>query len=52
MARIRHLAICTNRQEELAEFYRNTFGLTEVFRHKSAESGKIAIYLTDGEIKN
>jgi catechol 2,3-dioxygenase-like lactoylglutathione lyase family enzyme len=50
MARIRHLAICTNRQEELAAFYRTTFGMTEVFRHPSAESGKIGIYLSDGEI--
>ena len=50
MARIRHLAICTNQQEELAAFYRSTFGLTEVFRHPSAESGKIGIYLSDGEI--
>jgi methylmalonyl-CoA/ethylmalonyl-CoA epimerase len=50
MARIRHLAICTNRQEELAAFYCDTFGLTEQFRHRSAESGKIAIYLSDGAI--
>jgi len=50
MPRIRHLAICTNRQEELAEFYRQTFGLTEVFRHMGAESGKLAVYLSDGEI--
>jgi catechol 2,3-dioxygenase-like lactoylglutathione lyase family enzyme len=50
MARIRHLAICTDRQEELAAFYRATFGLTEVFRHPSAESGKIGIYLSDGEM--
>jgi catechol 2,3-dioxygenase-like lactoylglutathione lyase family enzyme len=50
MARIRHLAICTDRQEELAAFYRTTFGMTEMFRHASAESGKIGIYLSDGEI--
>src|ERR1700678_1450275 len=50
MARIRHMAICTNRQEELAKFYRETFGLVEVFRHASAESGKIGIYLSDGEL--
>jgi catechol 2,3-dioxygenase-like lactoylglutathione lyase family enzyme len=49
MARIRHLAICTDRQEELATFYRDTFGLVEVFRHKG-ESGKTAVYLSDGEI--
>jgi catechol 2,3-dioxygenase-like lactoylglutathione lyase family enzyme len=49
MARIRHLAICTDRQEVLATFYRDTFGLAEVFRHKG-ESGKTAIYLSDGEI--
>lgn len=50
MARIRHLAICTNRQEELAAFYCSAFGMTEQFRHKSAESGKVAIYLSDGAI--
>jgi catechol 2,3-dioxygenase-like lactoylglutathione lyase family enzyme len=50
MARIRHLAICTDRQEELAAFYRATFGMTEMFRHASAESGRIGIYLSDGEI--
>lgn len=50
MSRIGHLAICTNRQEELAGFYRETFGLTEVLRHTSAESGKVAVYLSDGEI--
>lgn len=50
MARIRHLALTTNSQEEHAKFYCNTFGMTEVFRHKSAESGKLAIYLTDGEV--
>jgi catechol 2,3-dioxygenase-like lactoylglutathione lyase family enzyme len=44
------MAICTNRQEELAKFYRDTFGLVEVFRHASAESGKIGIYLSDGEM--
>jgi catechol 2,3-dioxygenase-like lactoylglutathione lyase family enzyme len=44
------MAICTDRQEELAKFYRDTFGLVEVFRHASAQSGKIGIYLSDGEI--
>jgi predicted enzyme related to lactoylglutathione lyase len=38
----------SNRQEEIATFYRTTFGLTEVLRHTSAESGRIAIYLSDG----
>jgi catechol 2,3-dioxygenase-like lactoylglutathione lyase family enzyme len=50
MARIRHIAMRSNRQEEIAAFYRSTFGLTEVLRHTSAESGKLAVYLTDGEI--
>lgn len=50
MARIRHIAMRSNRQEEIAAFYRATFGLTEVLRHISANSGKLAIYLTDGEI--
>jgi len=50
MARIRHLAIRSARQEELAAFYRDTFGLVEVFRHQGAETGQMAIYLSDGEI--
>jgi catechol 2,3-dioxygenase-like lactoylglutathione lyase family enzyme len=50
MPRIRHLAICTDRQEELAAFYRTTFGMTEMTRHASATSGKLGIYLSDGEI--
>jgi catechol 2,3-dioxygenase-like lactoylglutathione lyase family enzyme len=41
--------MCSNRQEEIAEFYREAFGLTEVFRHRSAANGRLAVYLTDGE---
>jgi len=50
MARIRHIAMRSDRQEDVAAFYRDTFGLTEVFRHISATNGRLAIYLTDGEI--
>ena len=48
MAKIRHVAICTEDPEALAQFYRTTFGLGEVAR-QNAEEG-LAIYLSDGYI--
>lgn len=49
MAKIRHIAIFANDQTKLADFYKNTFGLKEVFRHSSAQGGE-AVYLSDGYI--
>lgn len=54
MARIRHIAIMTEDQAKLVEFYKTTFEMKEVYRHMSAkgtlEEGKEAIYLSDGAI--
>jgi catechol 2,3-dioxygenase-like lactoylglutathione lyase family enzyme len=50
MARIKHIAVFANDGPGLADFYKNTFGLKEVFRHTSAEGGGEAIYLSDGYI--
>lgn len=49
MARIRHIAIVTEDQAKLAEFYKTTFEMKEVFRHSAATGGE-AIYLSDGSI--
>ncbi len=49
MAKIRHIAILTEDQPKLAEFYKSTFGMREVFRHASSAGGE-AIYLSDGTI--
>ena len=46
MARIRHIAIRTNEQEKLRDFYINTFGMTQV----PTEGTGRAIYLSDGYI--
>ncbi len=50
MAKIRHLAIKAEDQEKTAEFYKQTFGMTEAWRGPVREDGKRAIYLTDGYI--
>jgi catechol 2,3-dioxygenase-like lactoylglutathione lyase family enzyme len=51
MARIRHIALCVEDAENTAAFYKNAFGLTEVFRQRNDETGgQWAIYLTDGYI--
>jgi catechol 2,3-dioxygenase-like lactoylglutathione lyase family enzyme len=49
MARIRHIALLTEDQPRLAEFYTRTFGMKEVFRQNTAD-GAFAIYLSDGHI--
>ncbi len=49
MAKIRHIAIMTENQPKLAEFYKSTFGMKEVHRHSSAD-GTEAIYLSDGYV--
>src|SRR4026207_980314 len=50
MAKIRHIAIKVEDQEKTAEFYKQTFGMTEVWRGPVREDGNRAIYLTDGYI--
>lgn len=49
MAKIRHVAICTEDPDKLAEFYVATFGMKEVARGKEKKGGQ-AIYLSDGYI--
>ncbi len=50
MAQIRHIALLSEKQVELADFYKETFGMKEVFRHESAAGGGEAVYLSDGHI--
>ena len=50
MAKIRHIAIKVEDQEKTAEFYKNTFGMTEAWRGPVRDDGNRAIYLTDGYI--
>ena len=50
MARIGHIALLTKDTEKLAEFYRTSFGLTEVARSGEAGEHGRAIYLSDGHI--
>ena len=47
MPKIRHLALLTDDQEELAKFYTDVFDMHEVHRHPSPYKGP-AIYLSDG----
>jgi catechol 2,3-dioxygenase-like lactoylglutathione lyase family enzyme len=48
--KIAHIALLSEDQQTLSEFYKNTFGMKEVFRHASAQGGGDAIYLSDGAI--
>jgi predicted enzyme related to lactoylglutathione lyase len=50
MAHIGHIALLAEDQHALSDFYKNTFGMKEVFRHVSAKGGGEAIYLSDGTI--
>ena len=50
MARIKHVAIKCEDQEKTADFYKQTFGLTEVWRGPVRDDGNRAIYLSDGHI--
>jgi len=50
MAKIRHIAIKAEDQEKTADFYKQTFGMTEAWRGPVRDDGKRAIYLTDGYI--
>ena len=51
MARIEHIALFAPDNVGLAEFYKTTFGMQEVFRQPAGRGGdRIAVYLTDGHI--
>ena len=50
MAKIRHIAIKAEDQEKTASFYKQTFGMTEVWRGPVRDDGHRAIYLSDGYI--
>src|SRR5258708_29948008 len=50
MAKIRHIAIKVEDQEKTADFYKQTFGMTEAWRGPVRDDGNRAIYLTDGYI--
>ncbi|HLG10675.1 MAG TPA: VOC family protein [Dehalococcoidia bacterium] len=51
MARIEHIAIFARDNLQVAEFYKSTFGMQEVFRQPAGPSGeRTAVYLTDGHI--
>jgi len=50
MAKIRHVAIKVEDQEKTATFYKQTFGLTEIWRGPARADGHRAIYLSDGYI--
>jgi len=49
MAQIQHIAIHAVDNEALAEFYKKTFGMEEVFRQPAGKD-RVAYYLTDGRI--
>jgi catechol 2,3-dioxygenase-like lactoylglutathione lyase family enzyme len=50
VAKIRHIAVKVEDQEKTADFYKQTFGMTEAWRGPVREDGHRAIYLTDGYI--
>ena len=50
MARIKHIAIKAEDQEKTADFYKQTFGMTEAWRGPARADGRRAIYLSDGYI--
>lgn len=45
MAKIKHIALTTNNLEQVASFYKDVFGMTEVGR-----GGSTHIYLSDGDL--
>jgi catechol 2,3-dioxygenase-like lactoylglutathione lyase family enzyme len=49
MARIRHIAISTDDPAKTAEFYKQHFGLTELYR-RPGDSGEKGVWLSDGYI--
>src|SRR5690349_8102495 len=51
MAKIKHIAITCRDQEKVADFYKKTFGMVEVWRHNAANNPKVyGLYLSDGYI--
>src|SRR5205085_7537779 len=49
MARIRHIALVTDDPAKTAEFYKQHFGLTELYRRPS-NTGERGVWLSDGYI--
>jgi len=49
MARIRHIALVTDDPAKTAEFYKEHFGLTELYRRPAA-TGEKGVWLSDGYI--
>ena len=49
MARIKHIALVTDDPAKTAEFYKQQFGLTELYRRPS-DSGDNGVWLSDGYI--
>ena len=49
MARIKHIALVTDDPAKTAEFYKQQFGLTELYRRPSG-SGEKGVWLSDGYI--
>ena len=49
MARIKHIALVTDDPAATAEFYKQHFGLTELYRRPS-DSGEKGVWLSDGYI--
>jgi catechol 2,3-dioxygenase-like lactoylglutathione lyase family enzyme len=49
MARIKHIALVTDDPAKTAEFYKEQFGLTELYRRPSA-TGEHGVWLSDGYI--
>ncbi|MGH7031139.1 MAG: VOC family protein, partial [Stellaceae bacterium] len=49
MARIRHIALVTDEPAKTAEFYKEHFGLTELYR-RPGDTGEHGVWLSDGYI--
>ena len=49
MARIKHVALVTDDPAQTAEFYKQHFGLTELYRRPS-DTGEKGVWLSDGYI--
>jgi catechol 2,3-dioxygenase-like lactoylglutathione lyase family enzyme len=49
MARIKHIALVTDDPAKTAEFYKQHFGLTELYRRPSS-TGERGVWLSDGDI--
>ena len=49
MARIKHIALVTDDPAKTAEFYKEHFGLTELYR-RPTDTGEKGVWLSDGYI--